>query len=119
MPTPPKSALHLDTIDGVTVVSFAQSRIVDEVLIQELGDAFDRLVAEQGLMRLLLNFGNVEYLSSAMLGKLVALRARLIAAKGSLVLCSIKGELMIPFEASGLDKVFKICKDEQSALKAF
>ena len=57
--------LRLETIDGVTVVSFVDTKIVTEENIQEVGDQLYSLVEDEGHRQLLLNFGNVQYLSSA------------------------------------------------------
>src|SRR5690606_35083961 len=59
--------LRLESIDGVTVVSFVESKIVSEESIQEVGEQLYSLVDSEGHRQLLLNFGNVQYMSSAAL----------------------------------------------------
>ncbi|MFQ3651178.1 MAG: STAS domain-containing protein, partial [Gemmataceae bacterium] len=66
-----------------------------------------------------LNFRNVKYLSSAALGKLIALNKKVKSAGGSLVLSNINPEIIEVFEITKLDKMFKIKKDEQEALQSF
>lgn len=115
----PRQHLRLETIDEVTVVSFVDTRIVTDVDIQEVGDQLYSLVEDQGHNRLLLNFGNVQYLSSAALGKLIQLKRKVTAVRGDLKLCSIHPDLMEVFKITRLDQVFKIYKDEQAALDSF
>ena len=79
--------LRLESIDGVTVVSFVDTKIVTEENIQEVGDQLYSLVEDEGHRQLLLNFGNVQYLSSAALGKLINLKKKVGAVKGKLKLC--------------------------------
>jgi anti-sigma B factor antagonist len=76
-------------------------------------------VDEEGWRKILLNFGNVEYLSSAALGKLITLNKKLGQAGGKLILCNIDPQIHEVFEITKLDKFFKIMKEEQAALQAF
>ncbi|CAN5888764.1 hypothetical protein BH23PLA1_BH23PLA1_06970 [soil metagenome] len=115
----PRQHLRLETIDGVTVVSFVDPKIVNEVDIQEVGDQLYSLVEDQGHIQLLLNFGNVQYLSSAALGKLIQLKKKVGTIKGTLKLCCIHPDLLEVFKITRLDQVFPIFKDEQSALDTF
>ena len=74
---------------------------------------------EAGRRKILLNFGNVEYLSSAALGKLITLNKKLQAAGGRLILCNIDPQIYEVFEITKLNKLFNIQKEEQAALQAF
>ncbi len=114
----PRRHLRLETIDGVTVVSFVHSKIVTEENIQEVGDQLYSLV-EEGHKQLLLNFGNVQYLSSAALGKLINLKKKVGVVKGKLKLCCIHPDLLEVFRITRLDQVFEIYPEEQSALDKF
>ena len=79
----------------------------------------DQTLVREGLRKLLLNFGNVEYLSSAALGKLITLNKKLQAVGGRLILCNIDPQIYEVFEITKLDKFFNIQKEEQTALQAF
>lgn len=111
--------LRLETIDGVTAVSFVESKIVSEESIQEVGEQLYSLVDKEGHRQLLLNFGNVQYMSSAALGKLINLKKKVGAAGGKLKLCSIHPELKVVFKITRLDQVFEIFDEEQAALDSF
>ena len=111
--------LRLETIDDVTVVSFVDSKIVTEESIQEVGDQLYALVEDEGHTRLLLNFSNVQYLSSAALGKLINLKKKVGAVKGQLKLCCIHPDLLEVFRITRLDQVFEIYTEEQAALDRF
>ena len=73
----------------------------------------------EGHRQLLLNFGNVQYLSSAALGKLINLKKRVGAAGGKVKLCCIHPELKVVFKITRLDNVFEIFDDEQAALDSY
>jgi anti-sigma B factor antagonist len=111
--------LRLENIDGVTVVSFNDTKIVTEENIQEVGDQLYSLVEDDGYNKLLLNFGNVQYLSSAALGKLINLKKKVGAVKGKLKMCCIHPDLLEVFRITRLDQVFEIFADEQKALDKF
>ena len=49
----------------VTIVTFNDSKIIDEAEIQEFGQELYDLVEREGRKKIILNFGNVEFLSSA------------------------------------------------------
>jgi anti-sigma B factor antagonist len=116
---PRRRRLEIEDIGDVTVVSFTDRKILDEQNIQIIGEQLFGLVDEQGRKKILLNFSNVEYMSSAALGKLITLNKKVQSAGGKLVLCSIDPQIREVFEITRLDKVFAIRGDEQDALQMF
>lgn len=116
---PRRRRLEVEDIGDVTVVNFTDRKILDEQNIQIIGEQLFSLVDEAGRRKILLNFGNVEYLSSAALGKLITLNKKLQAAGGRLILCNIDPQIYEVFEITKLNKLFNIQKEEQAALQAF
>ena len=116
---PRRRRLEVEDIGDVTVVNFVDRKILDEQNIQAIGEQLFSLVEQEGIKKMLLNFGNVEYLSSAALGKLITLNKKLQQAGGKLILCNIDPQIHEVFEITKLDKFFKIMKEEQAALQAF
>ena len=111
--------LEVEHIGDVTVVNFIDRKILDEQNIQIIGEQLFSLVDELGRRKILLNFGNVEYLSSAALGKFITLNKKVNAASGKLILCNIDPQIYEVFEITKLNKLFNILKDEQTGLQAF
>lgn len=116
---PRRRRLEVEDLGDVTVVSFTDRKILDEANIQIIGEQLFSLVEELGRRKVLLNFGNVEYLSSAALGKLITLNKKLQTANGKLILCNISPTIYEVFEITKLNKLLAICKDEQEALQKF
>ena len=116
---PRRRRLDLEEIGDVTVVSFVDKKILDEQNIQIIGEQLFDLVDNQAKKKILLNFGNVEFLSSAALGKLITLNKKVQTSGGKLSMCKIAREILEVFEITKLDKLFKIYKDEQAALQSF
>lgn len=106
-----------EDINGVTIVKFAHKKILDEQNIAQLGDELTGLV--DGPRKMLLNFQNVDYLSSAALGKLISTHKAVVAAKGKIKFCCIQPTIFEVFKITGLHKLFEIHKDEQTALDKF
>ena len=113
--------IHATNIDGVIVVEFKDRRIVDELIIRDLGDELLSLLDEDGPNKILLNFSHVEFLSSAALGKLISLRKRAVAYGGEVKLSNICDSVYTIFELTGLTKPekFDIKTDQDEALRAF
>lgn len=105
--------------DGVTIVHFNDQRILDAGLIQQLGEDLFKLVEEEQRNKLLLNFVDVEFLSSAALNRLIMLDKKVKECGGALKLCNICGGIMDVFAITRLDKHFEIVDDESTALAAF
>jgi anti-sigma B factor antagonist len=116
---PRRRRLEVEDIGDVTVINFIDKKILDEQNIQIIGEQLFGLVEQEGRRKLLLNFGNVEYLSSAALGKLITLNKKLQGVSGRLILCNIDPQIYEVFEITKLDKFFNIQKEEQAALQSF
>jgi len=116
---PRRRRLEVEDRGDIAVVNFIDKKILDEQNIQLIGDDLFRLVDELGRRKILLNFSNVDFLSSAALGKLITLNRKVQAVRGSLILCGISKDIKEVFEITKLDKLFKIHADEQAALQAF
>lgn len=101
---------------SVTVVTFADSKIIDSDEIQELGQELYDLVERDNHRRFVLNFSNVEFLSSAALGKLINFEKKVQGVEGDLILTNIRPEIYEVFAITRLTKLFTIKDDEADAL---
>src|SRR5438270_10833993 len=90
---PRRRRLETEHIGDVTVVNFVDRKILDEQNIQVIGDQLFSLVDSDGMRKLLLNFGNVEYLTTDALGKLIKLNKKLQGVGGRLVLLNIDPQI--------------------------
>lgn len=108
--------IDLEEVGSATIVRFVDKRILDETNIQIIGNQLFGLVDEDGRDKIILDFSNVEYLSSAALGKLITLDKKVKAAKGTLRLCGIRPEILEVFTITRLHKVFSIFDDQEKAL---
>jgi anti-sigma B factor antagonist len=106
----------LTTRGAVAVVALRDEKIVTEEAIERLGRQLNALVEEGDGKDLLLDFGRVDFLSSAALSSLIRLKKKTAAVGGRLRLCAIEPDLLEVFRITRLDTVFEIHKDAESAL---
>ena len=111
--------LKIEQKSGVSVVHFLDKRILDEPTIQAIAEQLFSLLDDSGKRELILNFTNVEYLSSAALGKLINLHKNLQGLQGRLAMCNVIPQIFEVFAITKLDKIFKIFPDEDAALEFF
>jgi anti-sigma B factor antagonist len=110
-------SIHVETIGGVTVVSFSGGVGAEGLL--EAADRLDRLIDDPAHRRLLLNLSHVPFLASAALARLIKLRKKAHTHRGELRLCCVHPDLMEVFRISRVDRVFRIYDDEPSARAAW
>ncbi len=111
--------IEISEVGAVTLVRFLDRKILDGPSIQVLGQALFDLVEKQNRKQLLLNFAQVEFLSSAALGKLITLEKKVKSASGTIKLSNIRPEIYEVFKITRLNQVFDIHDDEAEALATF
>jgi anti-sigma B factor antagonist len=67
---------------------------------------------------MVLNFQNVNALSSSALGMLITVNAKVGDKKGKLVLASLEGPIRDVFRITKLDKAFTLCDSLAEAMSA-
>ena len=111
--------IDIEEIGDVTVARFVDKKILDETNIQVIGNQLFTLVDDEGRKKILLDFENVEYLSSAALGKLITMDKKVKSAKGRLKLCNVRPDIYEVFAITKLNKLFDMHEDQERALESF
>lgn len=70
-----------------------------------------------GDVKQVLNFGGLEYISSAGLRSILSLAKQLKAKEGKLLFADLRGPVKDVFKISGFGSLFKICDTEEEALR--
>lgn len=109
--------LDIEEVGDVTVAKFVDKKILDEGNIQIIGNQLFALVEEDARQKIVLDFSNVEYLSSAALGKLITMDKKVKAAKGKLRLCCIRPDIYEVFAITKLNKLFDMKDTLETALQ--
>ncbi len=105
--------------DGVCVARCADRTSLEELSIAELGEEISSLVEAETGIKLLLDFKNVEHLSSAALGMLITVNQAVGRNEGHLVLAEIDPNIYEVFKITRLNKLFEIYETSQEALQKF
>ena len=116
---PDQHRLDVSEIGDVTVVRFVDRKILDATYIEELGAQLFHLIERDYRKKLLLNFTDVEFLSSAALNKLIILDKKAKTHGGVLKLSNLKAEIHEVFVITRLNQLFEISEDEKAALESF
>lgn len=101
------------------VVEFTNNKILDEGNIAEIGSTLNALIDETENPKLLLDFNNVDHLSSAALGMLINANNRIRQRNGQLRLSNIKPQILEVFIITKLNKLFRILPTRPEALASF
>ena len=114
-----RSHLKIRKNGGVSVVEFADRKILEELSISEIGAELARVVTGTSDVKMLLSFKNVEHLSSAALGMLINLNRSVAEKSGHLKLSDITPQIFEVFKITRLNKLFQIYDSADQAMGAF
>jgi anti-anti-sigma factor len=107
--------MEVERTEGVTIVRFTKPAIMEEKVIEVIGDELTRLVERLGNVRLVLDFSKVAHVGSYMLSLLVNLHKKTQAGGGGLALSGICPDLLKVLELTKLTQVLSIFPDEVQA----
>ena len=111
--------LQVETVGEVAVGRLTQCRILNEDAVEQAGTQLLGLMESTGCKKVVLDLGTVEGMSTAFMGKLVALHRQVEAAGGRLVLCQVRPALLEVFTICRFNKLVQIYAGEQEALQSF
>ncbi len=111
-----KGHLTVHDRDGVTIVEFAERKILEELTIREIESELIAVVEDHSAIKLVLNFTNVGHFSSAALGTLNKLYELVREKGGRMILTGISPRIMDVFEITNLHKRFEIRNTVADAL---
>jgi len=114
-----KPNMSIQYMENATVLAFTDRKILEDQDIRSLQDSVISVVDQADGIQLVLDFGQVEFLSSAVLGLLIRISKRISEKNGQLSLCNISPKIYEVFKITQLTKIFDIQKDVDSAISNF
>lgn len=114
-----ESRLVIEQDGEVTRVGFMDRNILEEASIQQIGEEIGTIIDASPSPKILLNFENVEHLSSAALGTLITINNAVRKQGGQLRLSNIDPQIYEVFVITKLNKLFQIHDDNAAALASF
>ena len=103
----------LETIDGISVVTFSGPKIAPEAQ-----DALHSL-AGNGHTRVVLDFSNIHFLSSKSLATVFGLKKKLDAEGAQLRLCCLGPALLDMLHVTHMDGILDVSGTREEALQGF
>ncbi len=116
---PATARIQVNTVDGVTVVRFQDQQLFDERTVREVAEQISLCLPSDGTpIRLILDFSDVNLISSTALSKLILIQRRVDATRGKMRLCELSTILQQVFRTANLDRLFTIDRDQRTALES-
>jgi anti-sigma B factor antagonist len=112
-----KPRMSVEFVGNATVIRFADEKILEEKDIKALQESIMSVIEQAEQINLVLDFGNVRFLSSAVLGLLIRISKRIYERDGQLRLCKISPKIYEIFKITRLTKSFDIYRDVESAVE--
>jgi anti-sigma B factor antagonist len=103
----------------IAVVRFANRKILEEIAIAEIGEQLTTLADSHEGIKMLVDFENVEHLSSAVLSMLINLSKQVGERGGQLKLANIRPQIYEVFKITRLNEVFDIYDSTIEAKKSY
>lgn len=111
--------LEVETVGDVVVGRFVHCRILSEDAVQQAGEQLLDLVESGSAPKVVLDLGGVEGMSTSFLGKLTALRTRVVDAGGRLALCQVNPVVQEILTICRFDRLAPSYGTEHEALESF
>jgi anti-sigma B factor antagonist len=110
--------LAIQEIEKYTVVEFRTPSLMDPVVLDKVAEAIYRLVDVEDHRTIILDFEQVQYISSQALGIVLAMKKKLgKLPHSSFVLCGVGATLMQLLKITALDKMLTIKPSQREAVK--
>lgn len=115
---PVRPRISVEYAENATIITFSDEKILEEKDIKALQSSVMSVIEQSERINLILDFCNVRFLSSAVLGLLIRVSKKIYEREGQLRLCNINPKIYEIFKITRLTKVFDICKDVESAAQS-
>ena len=99
---------------NVTIVTFADKKLFNSSQIEQLGEELFGLTSNK--RNIVLDFSNLDYVSSVAFGKFIILYRMLRESRNKLVFCCVAPEILDVIRIMRLDKFIKCASDVKIAL---
>ena len=109
--------VRLEEQDDVVIATFTVEHLSDEENVEQLGHELFTLVDQFGYQRLVLDLGNVTYVTSSVVGKIITLHRKLHRNEGILAVCNLGDTVARVMRTSKLLEYFNVADDVDKAIE--
>jgi len=118
LPARKGALLKVRVEDGIAVARFTTSGLREAHIAEQLYQELDELLQQHGLKKVVLNMGDLKFMSSSVIGTLMKFKAAAEAAGGRVIACCIPPDIFKVFQIMRLDRLWDIRRSEGEALRA-
>ncbi len=115
---PIKPRISVEYSENATIITFTDEKILEERDIRALQESIMSVIEQTERINLILDFCNVRFLSSAVLGLLIRISKNVYERDGQLRLCSINPKIYEVFKITRLTSIFDIYDDIEGATQS-
>jgi anti-anti-sigma factor len=108
--------LIIQVYDRIVLVQVTKDRLLDMPVINAIGTELTGLLDRHAKPSIVLDLAPVTYMSSAMVGKLIAFYKGVMAAKGRLAVAGVRADLMPLFKITQIDKLIRFYPEAQQVI---
>lgn len=113
-----KPRISIEYTNRAAVATFIDEKILEEQDIRALQDSIISVIEQGEKVNLILDFVNVTFLSSAVLGMLIRVSKRVYENDGQLRLCNITPKIYEIFKITRLTRIFDIYPDIEESIES-
>lgn len=118
MGTGEKVSVEITGEGNVAVVAFKTASISNVEEIANVSRQIKEFIEQKQPPKVIVDFDGVRFFSSAVLGLLLDIRARVKTYDGGIVISAINPQLYRVFKITHLDRIFEFFPDKNDAIKA-
>jgi len=108
--------ISVEHLEGAVVVTILGERLLEDADIRSVQESMMGILQQAPRSKLVIDFKNIRFLSSAVLGLLIRVSKKVSEQGGGLRLCGINPKILEIFRITRLDKIFDIRPDVKSAV---
>ncbi|MHC4552328.1 MAG: STAS domain-containing protein [Planctomycetota bacterium] len=108
--------ISIDYHGTIVITTLEDEKILDESQLEGLEGSFLPLIEQNPGIQLIIDFTNVKFLTSSVLGLLIRVSKKVYETEGTLRLCSINAKIQEVFKITRLDKIFEIFNSFEDAM---
>ena len=113
-----KPKISVEHLQGAAVITFADEKILQTADIIALENSILPVIEGKEAIKVILDFSNVQFLSSSVLGLLIRISKKIYEQNGQLMLCDINPKILSIFKITRLNEVFDIRDNLREAISS-
>ncbi len=115
---PLKPGVSVQYTEEATIITFTEEKILEERDIKSLQESIMPVIEQSEQVHFILDFRNVKFLSSAVLGLLLRVSKKIYEKNSTLRMCNINPKIYEIFKITRLNKIFDMYDELEGAMES-